>query len=101
MQIERHFAVKVIPLHGFIEFRDFEELVDVEPILNPSQEFPYAVYQSRFEQQPPNYETYHQTEDYEQYGAVNTHDHNDPRFKNPISWAFVSIVSGSSKFGIG
>jgi len=74
MQIERHFAVKVIPLHGLVEFGNFEELVHVEPIPNPSQHFSYAVYQSRFEQQPPNYETNHQTQEYQEYDVVTSHD---------------------------
>lgn len=77
MQIERKFTVKVIPLHGFVEFGDFEELVDVEQILHPSQRFSYALYQSRFEQQPSNYETYDQAEDHQEYGVVTTHDDND------------------------
>lgn len=63
MQIERNFAVKVIPPHiiGFVEFGDFEELVHVAPIHDPSEAFSYGVHQSRFEQQPPNRETYDDT----------------------------------------
>lgn len=94
MQIERNFAVKVIPPHiiGFVEFGDFEELVHVEPIHDPWEAYSYGVYQSRFEQEPPNRETYDDTEDYEEHRAVTRHD---GRFlQDPICVSSVSRSLG-------
>lgn len=74
MQIERNLTMKVVPLHAFVEFRNLEELVHVEPILERSVKFVHGVEQSGFEQDQTNHETEETSdEDNEEYGSPRNH----------------------------
>jgi hypothetical protein len=63
IKVKRNFLIKLIFLHALVVFGDFEELVHMKTILDPSPPFLHDINQPRLEKKHPNH--HEKTNNYE------------------------------------